>query len=113
MNQPSEPASIYGAPDVHARRSKNRRSVSQRWQAAVNELVAMQSECDERLQNLPESLQESAAAEALRSRYISVVTRPSVQRLAARAESFVPHRQAVEQIPGLAPGSAGRDRRSA
>jgi hypothetical protein len=65
--KPSEPASTRGAPDVHARRSKNRRSVFQRWQAAVNELVVMQSECDERLQNLPESLQESATAEALQA----------------------------------------------
>jgi hypothetical protein len=37
--------------------------------ASVSELAAVQTECDERLQKLPESPQESSTAEALQMIY--------------------------------------------
>jgi hypothetical protein len=42
-------------------------ALTKRWRAAVSELVAVQRECDERPQTLPESLQESSTAEALQA----------------------------------------------
>ena len=49
------------------RRPAGHRSRPQRWRAAVGELIALQAECAAWFDLLPESLQSSATAEALRA----------------------------------------------
>ena len=56
-----------GAPVIRFRKPVNRRSRPQRWKDAVGELVALQEEYRAWLEALPESLQESATAEALQA----------------------------------------------
>ena len=50
---------------MHYRRPRDRRSRPQRWRDAVQTLVDLQAEYQERLENLPDSLQTSAVAEKL------------------------------------------------
>ena len=56
-----------GAPRIRYRRPADRRSKAQRWRDAVAELVELQEEYQAWLEALPESLRESATAEALRA----------------------------------------------
>jgi hypothetical protein len=56
-----------GSPKVRYRRPGDRRSRPQRWRDAVTELVTIQGECRDWLDTLPENLEGSATAEALRS----------------------------------------------
>lgn len=60
-------AHAEGAPKIRYRRPADRRSRPQRWREAVAELVELQAEYRDWLDALPESLQESATAEALRA----------------------------------------------
>jgi hypothetical protein len=60
-------AHAAGAPRVRYRKPADRRSRPQRWREAVAELVELQAGYQEWLDVLPESLQESATAEALRA----------------------------------------------
>jgi hypothetical protein len=59
-------AHANGAPAVRYRRPADRRSRPQRWRDAVTELVTLQAEYQAWLEALPDSLQESATADALR-----------------------------------------------
>jgi hypothetical protein len=52
---------------IRYRRPVDRRSRAQRWRDAVAELVELQTEYQAWLDSLPESLAESATAEALRA----------------------------------------------
>jgi hypothetical protein len=52
---------------VRSRRALDRRSRVQRWNDAVADLIALQAEYAGWLEALPQSLQESATAEALRA----------------------------------------------
>jgi len=52
-------------PAVHYRRPQDRRSRPQRWRDAVQTLVDLQVEYQDWLDNLPDSLHESAVAEKL------------------------------------------------
>ncbi len=54
-----------GAPKLRYRKPTDRRSRPQRWRDAVADLIEMQTECQEWLEGLPESLRGSATAEAL------------------------------------------------
>ena len=54
-------------PVVHYRRPADRRSRAQCWHDAVNVLLALQAEYRAWLQTLPDNLQESATAQALRA----------------------------------------------
>ena len=66
MPQPNDLATTRsGTPSAGTRRPVNYRSRVQRWRDAVAELAALQKECDAWLQTLPDSLQQSATAEAL------------------------------------------------
>jgi hypothetical protein len=56
-----------GTPRVRYRRTGDRRSRPQRWRDAVGELMALQDDYRAWLDSLPESLQGSATAEALRA----------------------------------------------
>jgi hypothetical protein len=60
-------AHAEGAPRIRYRRPADRRSRPQRWRDAVAELVELQAEYQTWLDALPESLQASATAEALRA----------------------------------------------
>ena len=60
-------AHAEGAPRLRYRRPADRRSRPQRWRDAVAELVELQAEYQAWLDSLPESLAESATAEALRA----------------------------------------------
>jgi PAS domain-containing protein len=60
-------ARAAGAPMIRTRRPVDHRSRVRRWNDAVAELTKLQAEYDAWLQNLPENLQESATAEALRA----------------------------------------------
>ncbi len=53
------------APVIPSPKRADRRSRPQRWRAAVAELVALQTEYSAWLDGLPESLQDTATAEAL------------------------------------------------
>ncbi len=53
------------APVIASAKRSDRRSRPQRWRAAVAELVALQTEYAAWLEGLPESLQDTATAEAL------------------------------------------------
>jgi hypothetical protein len=52
---------------IRARRPVDRRGRVQRWRDAVGELVDIQSDCAAWLDALPESLRETATAEALQA----------------------------------------------
>jgi hypothetical protein len=52
---------------IRARRSLDRRSRVQRWRDAVGELLAIQSDCADWLDALPEPLRETATAETLQA----------------------------------------------
>jgi hypothetical protein len=52
---------------IGTRRPVDHRSRAQRWRDAVAELAALQKEYDTWLQTLPDSLQQSATAEALQA----------------------------------------------
>jgi hypothetical protein len=56
-----------GAPVIRTRRPADHRSRVRRWNDAVAELTKLQAEYDAWLQNLPENLQDTATAEALRA----------------------------------------------
>jgi hypothetical protein len=56
-----------GTPRVRYRRPADRRGRAQRWLAAVAELVALQDDYRIWLQTLPQNLEASATAEALRA----------------------------------------------
>jgi hypothetical protein len=60
-------ARTAGAPVIRTRRPADHRSRSRRWNDAVAELTWLQAEYDAWLQNLPENLQDTATAEALRA----------------------------------------------
>src|SRR5450631_3828208 len=68
MPQPNDLATKRSAtPSAGTRRPVSLRSRAQRWRDAVAELAALQNECDAWLQSLPDSLQQSATAEALQA----------------------------------------------
>jgi hypothetical protein len=54
-------------PSIGTRRPVDHRSRAQRWRDAVAELAALQREYDTWLQTLPDSLQQTATAEALQA----------------------------------------------
>jgi len=56
-----------GAPKVHYRKPRDRRSRAQRWRDAVAELVELQQEYQAWLDSLPEGLSESPTAQALQA----------------------------------------------
>jgi len=60
-------ARAAGAPVIRARRPADHRSRAQRWNDNVAGLVLAQAEYAAWLESLPESLQESAIADALRA----------------------------------------------
>jgi hypothetical protein len=60
-------ARASGAPVIRTRRPADHRSRPRRWDDAVAELTKLQAEYDAWLQNLPENLQDTATAEALRA----------------------------------------------
>jgi hypothetical protein len=60
-------ARASGAPVIRTRRPADHRSRPRRWDDAVAELTRLQAEYDAWLQNLPENLQDTATAEALRA----------------------------------------------
>ncbi len=56
-----------GAPVIRTRRPADHRSRARRWNDTVAELTRLQAEYDAWLQSLPENLQDTATAEALRT----------------------------------------------
>ena len=56
-----------GAPRIRYRSPADRRSRAQRWHAAVTELIALQDDYLRWLDGLPQNLEASATAEALRA----------------------------------------------
>jgi hypothetical protein len=56
-----------GAPRIRYRSPAARRSRAQRWHAAVAELIALQDDYRTWLDGLPQNLEASATAEALRA----------------------------------------------
>ncbi|MDQ2762978.1 MAG: hypothetical protein M3Y22_05670 [Pseudomonadota bacterium] len=60
-------ARAAGRPAVRTRRPADHRSRAKRWRDTVTELVQLQAEYAAWLETLPEALQESATAEALRT----------------------------------------------
>jgi hypothetical protein len=56
-----------GVPPVRTHRPADRRSRAQRWQDSVGVLIALQAQYAAWLETLPESLADSATAEALRA----------------------------------------------
>ena len=60
-------ARVAGRPAVRTRRPANHRSRAKRWRDTVAELVQLQTEYVAWLETLPEALQETATAEALRT----------------------------------------------
>ena len=60
-------ARTSGAPLIRTRRAADHRSRVRCWNDAVAELTKLQAEYDAWLQNLPENLQDTATAEALRA----------------------------------------------
>lgn len=68
MPQPNDLAPMTSdIPSIGTRRPVDHRSRAQRWRDAVAELAALQKEYDTWLQTLPDSLQQSATAEALQA----------------------------------------------
>ncbi len=60
-------ARASGAPVIRTRRPADHRSRARRWNDTVAELTRLQAEYDAWLQGLPENLQDTATAEALRT----------------------------------------------
>jgi hypothetical protein len=60
-------ARTSGAPVIRIRRPADHRSRASRWNDTVAELTNLQAEYDAWLQSLPENLQDTATAEALRT----------------------------------------------
>jgi len=60
-------ARTSGAPVIRIRRPADHRSRARRWNDTVAELTNLQAEYDAWLQSLPENLQDTATAEALRT----------------------------------------------
>ena len=60
-------AHANGAPRIRYRSPADRRSRAQRWHAAVAELIALQDDYRTWLSALPQNLEASATAEALRA----------------------------------------------
>jgi hypothetical protein len=60
-------ARAASAPVIRTRRPADHRSRARRWDDTVAELTKLQAEYDAWLQKLPESLQDTATAEALRA----------------------------------------------
>jgi hypothetical protein len=60
-------ARAAGRPSVRTRRPADHRSRAKRWSDAVAELVRLQSEYEVWLASMPETLQETSTAEALRA----------------------------------------------
>jgi hypothetical protein len=60
-------ARASGAPVIRTRRPADQRSRLRCWNDAVAELTKLQAEYDAWLQSLPDNLQDTATAEALRA----------------------------------------------
>jgi hypothetical protein len=60
-------ARATGRPPIRIRRPADHRSRVRRWHDAVAELVSLQGEYEVWLEALPETLQDTATAEALRT----------------------------------------------
>ena len=60
-------ARAAGRPAVRARRPADHRSRARRWHDTVADLLALQVEYEARLKALPDTLQDTATAEALRT----------------------------------------------
>jgi hypothetical protein len=60
-------ARASGAPVIRIRRPADHRSRARRWNDTVAELTRLQAEYDAWLQSLPENLQDTATAEAMRT----------------------------------------------
>ena len=60
-------AHATGAPVVRTRRPMDHRGRARRWNDGVAELIELQAEYAAWLESLPENLQDSATAEALRA----------------------------------------------
>ena len=60
-------ARASGAPVIRTRRPVDHRSRARRWDDTIAELTKLQAEYDVWLQSLPENLQDTATAEALRA----------------------------------------------
>jgi hypothetical protein len=60
-------ARASGAPVTRTRRAADHRSRARRWDDTVAELAKLQAEYDTWLQSLPDNLQDTATAEALRT----------------------------------------------
>jgi hypothetical protein len=60
-------ARASGAPVIRTRRPADHRSRARCWNDTVAELTRLQDEYDAWLQSLPENLQDTATAEALRT----------------------------------------------
>ena len=60
-------ARAAGRPAVRTRRPADHRSRARRWHDTVAELVALQAEYEAWLEALPETLQDTATAEAVRT----------------------------------------------
>ena len=60
-------ARASGAPVIRTRRPADHRSRARRWNDTAAELTRLQDEYDAWLQSLPENLQDTATAEALRA----------------------------------------------
>ena len=60
-------ARAAGAPVIRIRRPADHRSRARRWDDTVAELTKLQTEYDAWLQSLPDNLQDTATAEALRT----------------------------------------------
>ncbi len=64
---PCRAARAAGRPATHIRRPANHRSRAKRWHDAVAELIQLQAEYGAWMDALPETLQDTATAEALRT----------------------------------------------
>jgi hypothetical protein len=60
-------ARASGAPVIRTRRPADHRSRARRWDETIAELMKLHAEYDAWLQSLPENLQDTATAEALRA----------------------------------------------
>jgi hypothetical protein len=60
-------APAAGLPVIRIRRPADHRSRARRWRDAVAELIALQAEYEAWLEALPDTLQDTATAEALRT----------------------------------------------
>ena len=63
----SRAARAAGHPVIRTRRPADHRSRAKRWRDAVTELIRLQAEYESWLGSIPETLQETTTAEALRA----------------------------------------------